>query len=276
AVHDGDVDIAWVTVRSLRAIGLTGADSLEAPLLIQTHAQQREVATGLAGEIITREVKKLGVEALVMLPGPEQYPVASGAPLLDIADWVGKTVEYAPTESADSVAALGISAFGATPSTGGTTPVADVVSGAVPVATANPVDLVAGGATKEGPFLTANLPLWPRMSMVIINSDVLDRFSTRQHGFLEGAIERAQDLDMADPDQVTPVAEACDAGILFGVASADQLAAYRTAVQPIYDSLSTDKKEGTLFKAIQDAVSRSIGTGSFPVPKGCKWKAPEA
>jgi TRAP-type C4-dicarboxylate transport system substrate-binding protein len=276
AVVDGDVDVAWVTVRSLRAIGLTSADSLEAPLLIQTHAQQREVATGLAGEIIMRELRTLGVEDLAMLPGPEQFPVASGAPLIDIADWVGKTVEYGPAEYPDSVAAQGITTFGATPTAGGTSPVADVVSGTVPAATANPADLVAGGATKDGPFLTANLPLWPRMSMIIMNSDVLDRLSTRQNGFLEAAVERAQDLAMANPDLGTPVTEACDAGILFGIAKSDQIAAYKTAVQPLYDALAEDKQEAKLFEAIQDAVSRSVGNGGFPVAKACRWVPPKA
>jgi TRAP-type C4-dicarboxylate transport system substrate-binding protein len=276
AVVDGDVDVAWVTLRSLRAIGLTGADAVEAPLLIQTPAQQREVATGVAGEIIQRQLKDLGVEGLGMLPGPEQFPVASGAPLLAVADWAGKTVEYAPTENKDSVAALTITTFGATPSAGGSTPVADVLSGTVQAATANPADMVAGGATATGPFLTTNVPLWPRMSVIIIGSDVLSRLSTRQHGFIEGAVERAQDLAMAEPDITTPVTEACAAGIRFGNVTADQLTALQTAVQPIYDALAKDKKEAKLFEAIQDAVTRTVGSGAIPVPAACRWVPPAA
>jgi TRAP-type C4-dicarboxylate transport system substrate-binding protein len=276
AVAAGDVDVAWVTMRSLTAIGITGVDALEAPLLIQTHAQQREVATGLAGEMMMRQLRETDIEGLAMLPGPQQYPVASGAPILDVADWAGKTVEYAPGSNPDSVAALTISTLGATPSADGSTPVPDVVSGNVQAATANPADMAAGGATKAGPFLTSNLPLWPQMSAIVINRDVYERLSTRQNGFIEAAVERAQDLAMTPPDIATVVTEACAAGVLFGIASADQVTALQAAVQPIYDTLAADKEEGKIFDAIQEAVTRTVGAGSFPVAKACRWVAPKA
>ncbi len=106
-------------------------------------------------------------------PARSSIPVASGAPLLDVADWAGKTVEYAPGSNEDSVAALTIQTLGGTPSADGTSPVADLVAGSVQVATASPADLVAGGATEAGPFLTSNVPLWPKMSAIVINRDVL-------------------------------------------------------------------------------------------------------
>ncbi|MEO5922043.1 MAG: hypothetical protein ABIQ01_12965 [Pseudolysinimonas sp.] len=274
AVAAGDVDIAWVTVRSLTAVGVKGIDSLEAPLLIQTAEQQREVATGLAGEIVTRQLKNTKVEGLSIFPGPMQYLVASGAPVLDVADWSGKTFEYTPGDNADSVVAQTITALGATPSADGGDPIGDLVSGSVQVATANPADLVGGGATATGPFMTGTFPLFPVMEMVIINRSTLNRLSTRQHGFLEGAVERAQDLSMGEPDVATPVAEACAAGILFGAATADQQSALLNAVQPIYDALAKDKNEVKLLEAIQDAVKRNSGSGALPVPAACVWVAP--
>jgi TRAP-type C4-dicarboxylate transport system substrate-binding protein len=150
------------------------------------------------------------------------------------------------------------------------------VAGSVQAATANPADLVAGGATKDGPFLTANLPLWPQMSAIVINRDVLERLSTRQHGFVEGAVERAQDLAMTAPDVSATLTEACEAGVLFATATTEQVAALTAAVQPIYDKLAKDKEEGKLFEAIQDAVTRTVGSGAFSVGKACRWVAPEA
>ena len=276
AVAAGDVDVAWVTMRSLIAIGITGVDALEAPLLIQTHAQQREVATGVAGEMIMRQLRDTDIAGLAMLPGPQQFPVASGAPLLDIADWAGKTVEYAPGSNKDSIAALTIQALGGTPSADGSTPVADVVAGTVQAATANPADLVAGGATKDGPFITGNLPLWPQMSAIVINRSVYERLSTRQNGFLEGAVERARDLAMTPPDLATPLNEACAAGLLFGTATTDQVTAIQAAIQPIYDKLAKDKEEGKIFEAIQEAVTRTVGVGAFSVGKSCRWVPPAA
>jgi TRAP-type C4-dicarboxylate transport system substrate-binding protein len=274
AVASGEIDIAWVTVRSLHAIGVDGIDALEAPLLIQTPEQQREVATGVAGELVSKQLNNTPIEALSIFPGPMQYIVANGAPILDVSDWAGKTVEFAPADNDESVVAQTITTLGATPSGDGQDPVADLVSGSVQVATANPTDLIDGGATATGPFMTGSFPLFPIMEMVIINREVLDRMSTRQHGFLEGAVERAQDLSMAEPDVATPVAEACTAGLFFGSASADQLAALQNAVKPITEALAADKKEAKLLEAIQDAVKRNIGTGALPVPAACLWVAP--
>ncbi len=274
AVAAGEIDIAWVTVRSLSVIGVTGIDSLEAPMLIQTPEQQREVATGVAGEIVTRLLRETDVEALSIFPGPLQYLVANDAPILDVADWSGKTVQFTPGDNDQSVIAETITTLGGTPSADGQDPIADLVAGSVQVATANPADLVAGGATATGPFMTGSFPLFPVMEMVIINRDVLDRLSTRQHGFLEGAVERARDLSMAEPDLAAPVTEACAAGLFFGSATADQIAALHNAVAPVWDALSKDSEEARLFEAVSDAVKRNAGSGALPVPAACIWVPP--
>lgn len=274
AVATGEVDIAWVTVRSLTAVGVTAIDALETPLLIQTPEQQREIATGLAGEIVTKQLRTTPIEGLSMFPGPMQFLVANDAPLLGVADWASKTFEYSPGDNDKSVVAQTITTLGATPTADGTDPIADLVAGSVQAATAGLADLVPGGATATGPFMTATFPLFPIMEMVVINRDVLDNLSTRQNGFIEAAVERAQDLSMAEPDVATPIAEACAAGILFGIASPDQVAALQDAVKPIYAALEGDKGEAKLYEAVQDAVKRNSGGGALPIPSTCYWVPP--
>ncbi|MEO8093916.1 MAG: hypothetical protein ABI632_03180 [Pseudolysinimonas sp.] len=271
AVLAGDIDIAWVTVRSLTSIGVTGIDALETPFLVQTHDQQRAVALGVPGELITDSMRKLPVAGLALLPGPEQFPLASGAPLLAGADWTGKTVQVSSLNAIESAA---VQALGATPSADGPSSVADVVAGTTEVTTADPADLVASGVVKAGPFLS-NVALWPRMSMILINRDVLDRLSNRQHGFLDGSVVRAQDIAMATPDTSTTISDACAAGVLFAPATADQLTALLATVQPVYTALAADPTEAKLLASIQDAVKRTAGNGAFPVPKKCRWVAPK-
>jgi TRAP-type C4-dicarboxylate transport system substrate-binding protein len=261
AVLAGDVDMAWVTIRSLREIGVTDIDALEAPLLIQTHEQQKAVATGVPGELIVDQLRNLGVEGLAVLPGPEQYPLSAGTPLVAAADWAGKTVEYGP-ENKDSAAKLTIEALGGT-AQAGTNAAADVLAGTVPAATGNPTDFQGEAGSAVGAVMTANVALWPQMSIVIINRDVLDRMSTRQHGFLEGAVVRAQDIAMGVPDVATQVATSCAAGALYTYATADQLAALLTAVKPVYDTLAADKGEAKLLAAVQDVVKRNAGSGAL-------------
>ena len=122
--------------------------------------------------------------------------------------------------------------------------------------------------------MTSNLALWPRMSMIVINRDVLDSLSSRQHGILEGAVVRSQDLAMAAPDIPAVVKDACKAGAKFGSVTADQLAALTEAVQPVYTKLSDNPAEAKLLKAIQDAVKVNAGTGALTVAKSCKYVPP--
>jgi TRAP-type C4-dicarboxylate transport system substrate-binding protein len=276
AVFAGDVDIAWVTIRSLSAAGITGVDSLDAPLLVQSHDQQRAIANGVPGELITNRLRNSDAAALALLPGPTEYPVASDAPLLSAADWAGKTVQAGLPGVKGSSEAAGVQAFGATASSDGSGGVADVVSGAVQAATASPIDLLSAGATGDGPYLTANVALWPRMSVVLINRKVLDQLSNRQHGFVDGAVVRAQDVAMATPDLGEQLNAACDAGIRFGLAGGADVAALKAAAQPVYDALAADPVEAPLLEAIQEAVKKNVGTGAFAVSKGCRWKAPDA
>jgi TRAP-type C4-dicarboxylate transport system substrate-binding protein len=271
AVVAGDVDVAWVTVRSLTSIGVKGVDAIEAPLLVQTHDQQRAVALGVPGELITNALRDSGADGLALLPGPEQYPVASGAPLIAAADWAGKTLQVS---SQNSVEAATAQALGATAGDSAGT-VADLVGGSAQATTANPVDMAPGGAIATGPFMTSNVALWPRMSMVLINSDVHSRLSNRQSGFLDGSVVRSQDLAMAAPDTATAVTESCTAGAKYASATVDQITALTEAVQPVYTALLADPAEKKLLEAIQDVVKKNAGSGAFSVAKACRWVAPK-
>jgi TRAP-type transport system periplasmic protein len=276
AVKAGEVDIAWVTVRSLTAVGAKGIDALEAPLLVQTHDQQRAVATGVPGELIRNSLRNTGVTGLAMLPGPIEYPVAADAPLNDVSAWSGKTVAVGAAGAGNATESATVQAFGGTPAVAGGSAVADVVGGGAQGAAASLDDLVGGGTTAAGPIMTANVPLWPRMSMIVINTDLLNRLSSRQHGFVDGSVVRAQDGAMAAPDEATGVAAACAIGPVFSYANADQLAAYQTAAKPVYAALEKDAAEARLLEAIQDEVKQNAGTGAIAGAGACLWTAPPA
>jgi len=272
AVAAGDVDIAWVTVRSLRAIGITGIDALEAPMMIQTHDQQRAVALGVPAELLMRKLRNSPVQALAMLPGPVLYPITSGTPLLSAADWAGATFQVGAAGGAEALTA---ETLGATASEGDGG-AADVVNGSVQAAAAAPGDLPAAGVAKDGPVMSASMALWPRMSMIIINRDVLDRLTSRQNGFLQGSVVRAQDSAMAaGPDLEAQVAAACEAGALFGISTQAEIDEMRELVSSVYSKLSEDKADAKLLTAIEEAVKRHAGTGALVIPKACRWVAPK-
>ena len=276
AVEAGDVDIAWVPVRALTAVGATGIDALEAPLLIQTHDQQRAVALGVPGEIIRNSLRNSGVTALAMLPGPQEYPVSSGDPMLDISAWSGKTVAVGVAGASNATQSATVEAFGATPTTPSGSVTAEVVDGGVAAGATDLEDFAAGALASTGPYMTANVPLWPRMSMIIANTDLLNRLSSRQHGFLDGSVVRAQDGAMAVPDEATPVATACAFGTVFAYATSDQKASLQDAAKSVYAALGKDPAEARLLEAIQEEVKQSAGFGYIPIDGACRWTAPAA
>lgn len=276
AVLAGDVDIAWVPVRALTAVGAKGIDALEAPLLVQTHDQQRAVALGVPGEIIRNSLRNTGVTGLAMLPGPILYPIAAGAPLNDVGEWAGKTVAVGAAGAGNATESATVEAFGGTPTAPSDSVVSTIVGGGAQAGVSSLDDLLTGGTTAEGPIITGNVPLWPEMSMIIANSSLLDRLSSRQHGFLDGSVVRAQDSAMTPPDQATPAAAACAIGLVFSYASADQVAAYVAAAKPVYAALEKNAAEARLLESIQEEVAQHAGTGVIPGGSACLWVAPPA
>ena len=61
------------------------------------------VALGVPGEIIRNALRNTGVTGLALLPGPEEYPIASGEPVLDLAQWSGKTVAVGTAGASNSL-----------------------------------------------------------------------------------------------------------------------------------------------------------------------------
>ncbi|MEO8262662.1 MAG: hypothetical protein ABI566_08845 [Pseudolysinimonas sp.] len=292
AVLAGDIDVAWIPTRALSGLGVTGIEALEAPLLVQTHEQQKAVASGVPGEIIRNALRNTGLDGLALLPGPMQYPAASGAPVVDVAGWAGKTAAVGAAGADNTVELATMEALGATPSAGSGSATSDLIGGSAQVGAADLEDFLAAGGSATGPFLTINVPLWPKMSMIVINSTVHDRLSSRQNGFLDGAVVRAQDFAMStadsaatvsgsetddDPatnDAVRVIDAACGLGPIAATATADQLAAFTEAVKPVYAKLKDDTKEARLLDAIEEVVKKHAGVGSLPVPGTCIYVAP--
>ena len=276
AVLAGDVDIAWIPTRSLSALGVTGIEALDAPLLVQTHEQQKAVASGVPGEIVRNALRNTGLDGLALLPGPTQYPIASGAPVIDLSEWAGKTAAVGAKGADNSVELATMEALGATGSAGSGSATADLLDGSAQVGAGDLEDFLANGGEATGPFLTLNVPLWPKMSMIVINSSIHDRLSSRQNGFLDGAVVRAQDTAMATPDPTETITAACAVGPIAAYATADQLAALNDAVKPVYESLKDDAKESRLLEATQDTVKKHAGVGSLSLASTCIYVAPPA
>jgi TRAP-type C4-dicarboxylate transport system substrate-binding protein len=242
-VAAGKADLGWAGSRAFDDVGVTSLDALHAPLLIDSFDLQRRVlASPLAGRMLAG-LEPLGVTGLGILPGPMRHP-AGAVPLAGPSDYRGRTIALNRSE----VGALSLRALGAQPH--------DIARGG-PIKGYDGVEQqigsIEGNAYDDSaPYLTANVTLWPRPIVLFANPRSLRRLSEHQRDALRDAvrtatpgvvaIERAQDKESG--------ANLCRKGRTFVVASAREIAALRTAVQPVYDRLSRDATTKTAIAQI--------------------------
>lgn len=270
AVAAGDIDLAWSSTRVFPALGVDGFRAVEAPMLITSYAAERDVVSGETGAAILAGLGGSGVTGLSVFPGTLRSPVTTGHPLLDPADWAGKRVVYFHEPAADSVQAETIEALGGVPSYLGLHIIDDLDGGVVDAGTDSLDDLSDGGATNAGPFMTSNVVLWPTLSMLVANTERFAGLSESQRNTITAAARHLRDSFMTvgmDPSVVPLVC----AMTKLAVATPEQLAALRTAVQPVYDSLEADPVEAPFLHQLEKIAAAHPDADVPSVPASCAW-----
>jgi hypothetical protein len=119
------------------------------------------------------------------------------------------------------------------------------------------------------PFLTVNVALWPRTTVLFANKAALDELSDRQQGWLRQAAGDAArySLTTFGEDQRIVQLE-CRNGMKAVVASHAQLEALRNALSPVYASLRKDPATAKTIAAIS-ALKKRVAATPLTVPRGC-------
>ena len=121
----------------------------------------------------------------------------------------------------------------------------------------------------EVPFLTVNLPLWPRTTVLFASAGALDELSDEQRGWIRRAADDAARYSLTtlgEDGRILPFE--CRNGMKAVVASPAQLALFRKAFAPVYASL---RKDGGTAAAIDriTALKKSVHPRSPVVPARC-------
>ncbi len=272
AVAGGETDLGWAGTRVFDTIGVLSFQALTAPMLIDSYAlQDAVIEAGITDEMM-QEVDDLGVVGLGVLPDGLRKPIGVAGHIMGPADW--REVDFGTLMSNGQGDA--IRALGARPT----------------VLTGTYRDEAAAYGTIQGfelslalydstmvhaaPYVTANVNLWPLMDVLLANPERLARLTAEQREWLEAAADDAAGRSsiLVDKDaEVIPIA--CATGARFAVASADDLAALRDAVAPVYAQLKRDPSTRVFIERIQ-ALKRSTPAEPAPViPAGCTGSAAE-
>jgi TRAP-type C4-dicarboxylate transport system substrate-binding protein len=233
-VRAGEADLVSVGARAWDRLGVTSFRALVAPLLIDSRDLERRVLESPLVQRMLEGVEPLGLVGLAVLPGPLHRPFGLSRPLVSPQDYAGAVlgIRYSGV-ARDSVRALGATAkayrIGSLAGLDG--------------AELDAWTIANDGYDAPGAKLTTNVVLWARPETIVISRDAFDRLPPAQREVLRraGREALAPVLARIEKEQTQALEVICGRGNLtLASASPSELAALRTAVQPVYDELERD------------------------------------
>lgn len=249
AVADGSIDLGWVGARAFRELGVSALDPLVAPMLLESAAAQRAVLESDLPATMLAELEPLGVSGLAVFGGPIRRPIAAEAPLVSLDDFEGVPFyAWRGDLHAMAIEALGAAHIDLSPEDRNT----GIENGSIR-AFENTIGFLAANTDWKTNRMTLNMNLWPSISVLVVNPDVLAALPEHARAALTSAAGAvaAQSLDLL-PDEQAEIEAACAAGATFALADASALEEMRAALEPVFDNLRSD----ATVAAFVDEISR--------------------
>jgi TRAP-type C4-dicarboxylate transport system substrate-binding protein len=272
-VSAGNVDLGWVGTRVFDTVGVNSFQALTAPMLIDSYALENAVIErGITTQMMKR-LDDLGVVGLGVLADGLRKPVGVNGPILGPADWRGITFATLPSRGQ----AEAIRALRATPAqVFGTERQKGVEHGRIQGFEMNLWVYKSNLMWHLGPYMTANVNLWPQMDVLLANPARLAALSAKRRRWLEEAGRDAatHSAALADKD-AQAFGDACVSGARFGEASAADRAALEAAFAPVYGNLEHDPTTKAFIRRIQVLKATTAPERTLVIPSACTGKAPE-
>ncbi len=186
-VAAGRADLGWSGTRALDLVGVTAFRPLHAPMLVTSLAAERAVIEDPLTQALLADMRPAGVVGLAVLADEIRHPVGVEKPLLMPDDFRGITFQTFPSRAQ----AAGISALGATPTSDPVRPLAQraVLGGFESMWNT----LVANGYADIAPYVTANVGLWPRTTVLFANPAALARLDAEARLWVTTAAAHASE-----------------------------------------------------------------------------------
>jgi TRAP-type C4-dicarboxylate transport system substrate-binding protein len=251
-VVNGELHMGNIPSRAFDLLGVKSLQALNAPFLITSDdLLNKVVASDLAGDLLSG-LEEIGLVGLAVLPEGLRHPFGFEEGLVGPADYRGG-VFRAP---ASATTAAVFEALGA-----------EVVEG----------EIDPGSQTgMESAYIfdplgtaTANVVLFPKANVLVVNADVFGRLSETQKEVLEQAASDTLgwSIEFRTGDSVA-AEEWCANGGTMVIADGDALAALQAAVEPVYRQLRSDQLTADLITRIEE-IKTSVTTAEPAIPDGC-------
>ena len=246
----GLADLGWVGTRAVGAtFGLRALDPLEAPFLFDdAESVSRTLNSKVAAELASL-VELSRLVGLVVLPGGMRRPLGLTRQLVTLSDWQGAVIRTHPSLVSDKT----FRALGAEP----------VLRHAGELRRPRPagidgMDLHAHAIAQWGyaGYFTWNVPLWPRTVLLIANRHSVDRLGHDLRSVVNQAAESMRTWvasAIRGADEQERQAVPTQTQIL--LATPDELAELRRAVEPVYDDLRHDRIAAAVLHQLESTIA---------------------
>jgi len=177
ALRSGAADLGVIRASVLVDAGATSLKPLQAPMEITTEAQAYRVAADAVSHALMRDLSRIGLAGLALVPGPLEHPFSFDLPLTNPAAYRGSWIRTDP----DSAAVPVLQALGATPTQLGDQRELGVVT-----------DLYrATSSISRQAVVTRNVVLAVDFDVVVARRPALDGLTSAQEASLRALVSRA-------------------------------------------------------------------------------------
>lgn len=251
-VVDGELDMGVIPARSWDTMGVDSLRALHAPFLVTSDALVDVVVTDEIADDMLAGLDTIGITGLAMLPEGLRHIFSFADPVVTLDDFEGVTVRVPTSDTAFALfEALGAAADDlAGP---GNPFLVGVADGSV--AAAESSFALAGSLPAQSTAL-ANVTLYPKVNVIVVNTDVLGGLSEEQQQTLRDAAIATRDWAVStNRDDREFVAEFCDNGGRIALASEEERASLADAANVVYDELDRDDATAAAIARIRELAT---------------------
>jgi TRAP-type C4-dicarboxylate transport system substrate-binding protein len=236
-VRSGVIEMGWVGARALE-----GFEPLLAPMLVDSYELQFELfRTGLSQQLSHDP----DIEVIAVLPGPMRKIMGVDHSFLTVEDFAGQTIAGDVTPVAEGTTI----ALGAKPVPAASGMSLDGIDGLQ----AQLAAISGNGYESVAESVTANLNLWPRALVIIMNKGAFNHLTSEQQGALKTAgpnsLDRAIEATLAEDEDARKVLCASDMDVI--ETNTEDLAEFADAVQPVYETLEENPQFAAAIEEIR-------------------------
>lgn len=257
-VRAGKVDMAWVGARVFDTVGVKSFQALVAPLLIDSYDLEAKVFEQGIPERMLAGVGDLDVVGIGVLPGPMRKLLGVSKPFLRPGDFAGEVVGV----QASAVAATTLRALGATPRAVPSAAKLDGLDAYEQQLSA----IESNSYDRHAKYTTVNMNLWPRPLVIVMDKEAFEALTDEQQSILRdaaaAAIPGAVAASRAEDDEAAGAL--CRRGMTLAVASANELAQLRSALEPVYEELTADPETKSDIDTITSLKAEMAASAEAP------------